>query len=303
MARRQGRGITRLLLALALVAAACASTGGPAVTTTSLATSTTPVQTTTSTSATTTSTTTPVPATTTTTLGELADIGVEVLVPEGEGPFPAVVLVHGGGWMVGSPALMRPLARHLTDAGYLTINTPYQLSTTEVAGFPAAVDDVACAVRYAASHPDSDGTVTVIGHSAGAHLAASGALTGDDYGSECPWPGSGLADRLVGLGGPYDVRRLGLAMLPFFGAGPAAAPETWLAGNPQLLTDENPDLVALIMHGDEDGLVDIQFATDFDAALTASGSQSLVEIVEGANHGDLSDPNVVGDLIIVWLDR
>ena len=205
--------------------------------------------------------------------------------------------------MVGSPALMRPLARHLTDAGYLTINTPYQLSTTEVAGFPAAVDDVACAVRYAASHPDSDGSVAVIGHSAGAHLAAIVALAGDEYAADCPVPGSGLADRLVGLGGPYDVRPLGLAMLPFFGAGPVAAPEAWLAGNPQLLTEENPGLVALIMHGGEDTLIELQFAADFHDALASAGAESEVEVVEGANHGDLLNPGVVGDLIVVWLDR
>lgn len=282
-----------------------ACSGAATVTTTSTTfpsttTSTSTPTTSTSTSSTTTSTTL---APTTTTIAPLPDIGVEVGIPDGEGPFPAVVLVHGGGWVIGSPRLMRPLAGHLEEAGFLTINTGYQLSTTEVAGFPTAVDDVACAVRYAAAHPQSDGTVAVIGHSAGAHIGAIVALTGDRYGDECPVPGSGLPDRLVGLGGPYDVSRLGLAMLPFFGGGPIAEEEAWLAGNPQLLTDENPGLVALIMHGDLDALVDYSFASDFHEALVASGAESLLEVVEEANHAALISPNVVGDLIVVWLER
>jgi acetyl esterase/lipase len=227
---------------------------------------------------------------------------VEVEVPDGDGPFPAVVLVHGGGWLGGDPSIMRALARFLTDEGFLTINTPYKLSN-ESLGFPEAVDDVACAVRYAAAHPDSDGTVALIGHSAGGHISAIVALTGDRYAANCPIRGTGVPDKLVGLAGPYDVTRLGIIMLPFFGAGPNADPEAWLAGNPQRLTDENPDLVSLIMYGGSDGIVDSRFAADFDRALTDSGSESLLEEVEGALHNNMRDPDWVGDLIVVWLER
>jgi acetyl esterase/lipase len=233
---------------------------------------------------------------------ELPDIGAEVRIPEGDGPFPAVVLVHGGGWILGDPSVMRGLANHLTDNGFLTVNTPYKLAN-DSPGFPDAVDDVACAVRYAAAHPDSDGTVAVVGHSAGAHLSAVVALTGDLYGAECPVEGSGVPDRLVGLAGPYDVDRLGIAVLPFFGAGPVAEPEIWRAGNPQLLTDENPQLISLIMYGDRDALVDPSFAIDFHDALTTSGIDSTLELVEEARHMDMRDPDWVGDLIVVWLER
>jgi len=211
------------------------------------------------------------------------------------------VLVHGGGWLGGEPSIMRSLATFLTDRGFLTVNTPYKLSN-QSPGFPQALDDVACAVRYAAAHPDSDGTVALIGHSAGAHISAIVALTGDQYAADCPVPGTGIPDRLVGLAGPYDVSRLGIIMLPFFGAGPDANPDAWLAGNPQRLTDENPDLVSLVMYGGSDGIVHSQFATDFHRQLTDSGSESLVEEVENALHNQMQDPAWVGDLIVVWLE-
>jgi acetyl esterase/lipase len=58
-----------------------------------------------------------------------------------------------------------------------------------------------------------------------------------------------------------------------------------------------------LLHGEEDVLVDLSFATDFADALTAAGSETLVEIVAGASHNDLQNPDLVGDLIITWLDR
>jgi acetyl esterase/lipase len=232
----------------------------------------------------------------------LAEIDAEVRVPDGEGPFPAVVLVHGGAWVAGGPGGIRDLAVFLTGEGFLTVNARYQLSANSP-GFPHAVDDIACAVRYAAAHPDSDGTVAVVGHSAGAHIAALVALTGDIYGSECPIRGSGLPDRFVGLAGVYDVSRLGIVVLPFFGTGPQEAAEMWAAGNPQGLVAENPELASLILIGDEDGFVDDSFGVDFVDALVEAGVDSLLEVVEGARHLDLADPDVVGGLIVSWLER
>lgn len=257
----------------------------------------------------TTSTTIPSSSTTTTTTTEpvtstadLPVVDLEVLVPDGEGPFPAAVLVHGGGWVGGSPLLMSALARFLTAEGYLTVNTAYTLSINRV-GYPAAVDDVACAVRYAAAHPDGDGTVVAIGHSAGAHLSALVALDNNSYGGDCPLEKPVVPDRLVGLAGPYDVARLGPLLLPFFGAGPTEIPDVWQVGNPLRQAGNNPGLSSLLLHGEEDVLVDLSFATDFADALTAAGSEALVEIVTGASHNELQDPDLVGDLIITWLER
>ena len=227
---------------------------------------------------------------------------LDIRVPEGEGPFPAVVLVHGGGWVGGSPELMGGLARFLAAAGYLTVNTAYTLSNG-IAGFPLAVDDVACAVRNAADHPDSDGTVTVVGHSAGAHLAALVALDTDVYGNECALAEPVIPQRLVGLAGPYDVARIGPLIVPFFGVPPSEDPALWQAGNPLNQVVNNPDLSSLIMHGEEDGLIDLSFATDFAEALNGAGSEAVVEVVEGARHNEMHDPEVVGDLIVTWLQR
>jgi hypothetical protein len=69
------------------------------------------------------------------------------------------------------------------------------------------------------------------------------------------------------------------------------------------LTDENPDLNSLIMFGELDGLIDDAFALQFAVALEGSGSTVLLELVESARHNDMYDPELVGDLIVTWLDR
>lgn len=297
MARRLGSGLVALLTAL--VWTACSAGGSPVLESTTRST----LGSTTTTTTQDTTTTAETPSTVTTSAVDLPDVEADIVVPDGDGPFPAVVLVHGGGWVGGDPGIMRPLADYLNANGYLTVNTRYALSSLEEPGFPQAIDDVACAVRLAASHPDSDGTVALIGHSAGAHIGAVVALTGDDYAANCSYPGSGIPEHFVGLAGPYDVSRVGLLATIFFGATPDVAPAEWNAGNPQLLTDANTNLESLIMYGELDGLVEDGFAVDFANALETSGSSALLERVEGARHNDMDDPDLVGNLIVTWLER
>lgn len=299
MARRPLSGVAGLLIALAVTA--CTSSGGTATTSFGAASSTSTFPSTTSTTSTSTTTTTIAPTTTTT--FDHSAIDALVTVPEGDGPFPAVVLAHGGSWVAGGPSLMEPLASHLNDNGFLTVNTSYTLASFDGPGFPFAVEDVACAVRYAAAHPDSDGRVAIVGHSAGAHIGAVVSLTGDDYDTGCTIEGSGVPEGFVGLAGPYNIARMRIALIPFFGDAPGSLPEAWEAGNPQLLVDENTSLESLIMYGEMDGFVPESFAIDFHDALTAAGSESVLEEIGNARHNDMHDPDLVGDLIVNWLER
>lgn len=307
MARRSRRRLAALTLVVGLVAPACQ---GEEVSSTSLPSAETPTtarpeaSTTTSTPATTTppTTSTAPPSTTTEpttdTTVEFADLpGADVQVPVGEGPFPAVVLVHGGGWVVGSIESMGSLADYLTAAGFLTVNTTYQLSLREP-GFPGAVEDISCAVTYAASHPLSSGRVTVVGHSAGAHIGSLVALDAAPYDDECPGGADlGTPDAFVGLAGPYDIARLGPLMVPFFGVDAESDPALWDAGNPFTLLDRNPDLSVLLIHGDSDQVVPFDFSSDFADDLEAAGVPVRLEILAGVDHPGARSPNIVGELI------
>jgi acetyl esterase/lipase len=307
MARRSGGRFLALLTVLALVVSGCGPEGSESTGSTPGTTPTSSTSTTSSSTSTTSPTTTALPSTTATspnpgsTAPELPlRAGSDLLVPEGEGPFPAVVLVHGGAWVVGNPFSIEPLAIYLSENGFLTINATYQLSL-QIPGFPIAVGDIACAVRYAASHPLSDGSVTVIGHSAGAHIASLVALNGDDYGDDCPHPGTGVPERFVGLAGPYDISRLGPIMVSFFGSAPDDDPETWDLGNPQLRVGDNPALKSLLIHGGADQVVPTNFSELFHTGLVDSGGDSELVLLDAVDHSGVRDPSVVGELLLDWL--
>lgn len=301
MARRPRRSLLALLILFALAAGACQEESAPTTTgsdtkKTSSSPSTTssrPTSTTIDQGLTTTSPAIAVPP------GD-APLPSGLLIPEGEGPFPAVVLVHGGGWVVGNPSSIEPLAFYLAENGYITVNATYRLSL-QMPGFPEAVDDIACAVRFAASLPESNGEVAVIGHSAGAHIGALVALNGDDYAADCPYPGSGVPDRFIGLAGPYDISRLGPIMVAFFGTNPTDDPETWERGNPQLNASANPDLRSLLIHGDLDQVVPVDFSENFHSALIDASGDSEIVVLGGVDHAGARNPALVGDLILDWL--
>ena len=65
-------------------------------------------------------------------------------------PVPVVVLVHGGGWRSGDRAEFVPLALRLAERGFAAATVSYRLS--DEAKYPAAIDDVAAAVRWVRAH-------------------------------------------------------------------------------------------------------------------------------------------------------
>ena len=94
-------------------------------------------------------------------------------LPTGEGPFPVVVLLHGGFWRNGwDRTLMTPLARDLAGRGIAAWNVEYRRVGQEGGGWPGTLLDVAAAVEHLATVEEIDRSrVIACGHSAGGHLA------------------------------------------------------------------------------------------------------------------------------------
>ena len=71
---------------------------------------------------------------------------MNLYVPEGEGPFPAVMLVHGGAWRMGNRWHMHSVAQKLASRGYTVASISYRFAPAH--RFPAQLEDCADAVRF-----------------------------------------------------------------------------------------------------------------------------------------------------------
>ena len=94
--------------------------------------------------------------------------------PGGNGPFPAVILVHGGAWITGNHAMENPFAIELAQRGYVAATVEYRLSNE--ARYPAAIHDLKASVRWlranAARYNIDSNRIAAVGASAGGHLVA-----------------------------------------------------------------------------------------------------------------------------------
>ncbi len=103
---------------------------------------------------------------------------LDAYVPEGAGPFPAVILVHGGGWNAGDKSggpkkgYMAPMHGALEQAGFAWFSINYRLAPKH--RYPACIEDVETAIRWvkanAAKYRLDARRIALSGESAGGHL-------------------------------------------------------------------------------------------------------------------------------------
>jgi acetyl esterase/lipase len=223
--------------------------------------------------------------------------------PPAPGSAPLVVLVPGGRWLSADPTGLMPLAEALADAGAAAATITYRTASDE-AYFPQPARDVACGTAWAAARAGEDGypptEVVLVGHSAGATLAALAALAPEDLGShECPYPPV-QADRLVGLAGPYDVVQVADVAVDLFGP-QRPDPQTWAVGNPVTKGDRRPDVAVLLVHGRDDDMVPLASSGAFADALEAGGHAVTTRWLDGIDHQSVYAADVAGPLIVDWL--
>ena len=98
---------------------------------------------------------------------------LDLHVPDGPGPFPAAILIHGGGFDQGSKSTnVRPLFEPLANAGFAWFSVDYRLAPA--AHFPQSIEDVFSAIRWvkanAAAYRVDVSRIALIGESAGGFL-------------------------------------------------------------------------------------------------------------------------------------
>ncbi len=104
---------------------------------------------------------------------------LDMFRPEKRGVYPAVIMIHGGGWRSGRKEMQIPLAQQISARGYVTACVEYRLSPEAL--YPAAVHDIKAAVRFLRAHAEEyeidPGKIAISGCSAGGQLAALAGMT------------------------------------------------------------------------------------------------------------------------------
>ncbi|MCE1273633.1 MAG: alpha/beta hydrolase [Chlorobiales bacterium] len=243
---------------------------------------------------------------------------LDLYVPASKGPRPLVIFVHGGSWTMGSKRLTGHYAdfpgvlASLANRGFTVASIDYRLSSE--AKFPAAVQDVKAAIRYLRANASRYGIdrnrVAVWGASAGAHLAAMAALTGDEPSLEPEYrDNSELSDRvqaLVGWYGPYDMATMfkqaasaspapanpgspeaaaeAMGPLNFFGCTMQGCPPGIIEkASPVTWIDKN-DPPTLLVHGTSDTTVPPDQSINFYNRLKAAGVKADLQLIDWADH-------------------
>jgi acetyl esterase/lipase len=174
---------------------------------------------------------------------------LDVYRPRGDGRAPVIVFFYGGRWQSGSKNWYRLLAATLTARGYAVVIPDYRLYP-EVK-FPDFLADGAEALRWTrdnmAAFNGDPGRLFVMGHSAGAYIAAMLALDPQWLNAVGLDPARDIAG-LIGVSGPYDFLPLKDPVLVdlFGGANRAATQPISFAGGrkpPALLLTGDADTV------------------------------------------------------------
>lgn len=236
-------------------------------------------------------------------------LGVSVTLPDDPAGATTVVTVHGGAWLAGSPASMQPLGADLVDRGMVVANLSYRTVLLD-GTFPGIVDDVACGIRYAkavAAAVGASGRVVVVGHSAGAHLAAVASLAPDRFGGQdCPWPGDAQPSQLVGLAGVYDIDSVEPVMRVLLGGDRSQQPAAWDAFDPavQLATPTAGvgEFPVLLLVGSDDTLAPPRVTQQFATALWDAGVEAVVQELPDVDHFTIIDADV-GAFLAPLVDR
>jgi len=101
------------------------------------------------------------------------DLHVDLFRPEKGGKYPALILIHGGGWRAGEKSMEVPMAQMIAAKGFVTIAVEYQLSLE--AKYPAAVHNVKAAIRWVRANSEKYNIdperIAISGTSAGGQLA------------------------------------------------------------------------------------------------------------------------------------
>jgi acetyl esterase/lipase len=225
----------------------------------------------------------------------------DLYLPKGHGPYPVIVLIHGGCWLAELPGLelVAPLAGGLRERGFAVWSIEYRRLGHEGGGYPGTFEDVARAIDFLRTitprYRLDLRRVVAVGHSAGGHLALWAAARARLPRTSALYIRDPLALRgAVSLAGIDDLEAYRTS-----GGDACGGPSTIdrLVGHrADAFADTSParllplGVPQAVISGSEDGIVAAHFGRDYARKARAAGDRVEDIEIHGAGHFDLIDP-------------
>ncbi len=212
---------------------------------------------------------------------------LDAWVPEGAGPFPAVIVVHGGGFIHGDKqTYVGPLFEPLSKGGFAWFTINYRLAPQH--RFPAAVEDVERAVLWLHAHAGQYRVdrrrIALMGESAGGHLVS---FVGAKHRPEA------RIAAVVSFYGPHDFAdraaqqgKLTDTVKAFLGVEDLSPESMRRLREASPITYVHKNMPPyLLIHGTEDAAVPFNLSVKMCEKMRQAGASCEVFPVEGAPHG------------------
>jgi len=214
---------------------------------------------------------------------------LDASIPEGAGPFPAAIVVHGGGWVAGDKAIewVQPLFAPLEKAGFAWFSINYRV--TPQAPYPAMIHDTEAAIVWVKAHAREykidPARIALIGESAGGHIVA--------YVAARSRPETRVA-AVVDFYGPHDFLRQvadrdngdsARLFKNLFQTAPGADGEAKLREASPITYVKKGMPPFLFIHGTDDKSVPVNQSPLMCERMRAVGAACEVYLIDGAPHG------------------
>ncbi len=247
------------------------------------------------------------------------ELRTDVFIPPGLEPgqrVPAVVLLHGGAWIVGEPKQLRGYGFLIAREGVMCIAPEYRLAKSDdpSSRWPAQLHDVKAAVRWLRANADTlpvdPDRIIASGNSAGSHLALMLAATGDIADLEGDVGSPGFSSALQGVVSLYGISRIAKGSPMLADAvgklfGPDAPASAYAGASPIGLVGTHwPPTV--LMHSNLDDLVPVRQTIDLYEALRDVGVSCELHIYDAQPHAFDAEPKLgreAASLILSFVRR
>jgi len=206
-------------------------------------------------------------------------------------PAPVMIFIHGGAWRTGKRSDYLPYLIDYAKKGFVTATVSYRL--VKQAAFPAAVQDINCAVKWIKSHAGEYGInpekVVLIGGSAGAHLAMMIGYGGNEdlFHQDCTLENDNKVNIVIDLYGPADLTTpyaiSTYQTQDFLNTSYEEDPDIYKMASPKtFITSDDPP--TLIFQGTIDSLVPVSQSDSLDVWLEKAGIPHEYHRLKGWPH-------------------